>query len=174
MSLQFDDLPLLKLPDEPTEVVLTRDTRFDGEDLDRFIERGGVVRNTGYRVFVDGTVSFDTLNALVLVHAVPNGGIGTVLLVRAWRLGDRIRVLRGEHEGRTGTVNMLPSSPYAQCVKLGVDQFQIALDGEPGGVSVGPNARAAGGRGGRPIVIASNDIEPYDGPAGVALGKDRR
>ncbi len=88
-----------------------------------------------------------------------------------WSLGDRVRVREGEHAGRTGTVNMLPSSPYAPYVKIGDHQVQVALDGEPGGTGIGPSARAAGGRGGGPIVISIDDLEPYNGPPGVAVGR---
>jgi hypothetical protein len=91
----------------------------------------------------------------------------------AWNLGDRVRVLRGEHEGRTGTVSMLPSSPYAPYVQIGADQVQVALDGEPGGVVAGPGARAVGGRGGIPIVIDNDALETYEGPAGIAVGRDK-
>jgi len=88
-----------------------------------------------------------------------------------WNLGDRVRVRRGTHEGRTGTVSMLPSSPYAPYVQLAVGNVQVALDGEPGGVAAGPGARAAGGRGGVPIVIDNDDLETYEGLAGVAVGR---
>jgi len=92
---------------------------------------------------------------------------------RAWSLGDRVRVLRGKHEGRTGTVSLLPSSPYAPYVPVGDGQVQVALDGEPGAVVVGTRARAKGGRGGVPIVIDNTDLETHEGPGGVAVGRDQ-
>ena len=88
-----------------------------------------------------------------------------------WNLGDRVRVLQGEHEGRTGTVSMLPSSPYATYMKISDGYVQVALDGEPGGIATGSGARAAGGRGGMPIVIGVDDLEPYAGPAGIVRSK---
>jgi hypothetical protein len=80
--------------------------------------------------------------------------------------GDRVRVLRGDHEGRTGTVGMLPTSPHAKYLKISPGHAQVALDGEPG-------RGAVGGRGGFSIVISIEDLEPYDGPAGRALSKDK-
>lgn len=82
------------------------------------------------------------------------------------REGDRVRVLRGDHEGRTGTVSMLPTSPYAKYVKIDPGHAQVALDGEPAQGRVG-------GRGGVSTVVPIEDLEPYEGPAGAALSKDR-
>jgi hypothetical protein len=82
------------------------------------------------------------------------------------RLGDRVRVLRGDHEGRTGTVNVVSTSLYAKYLKIEPGHVQVALDGEPG-------HGAIGGRGGFPIVVPIEDLEPYDGPAGRALSKER-
>lgn len=77
---------------------------------------------------------------------------------------ERVRVLRGDHEGRTGTVSVLPTHPYATYLKIGPGSVLIALDGEP--------ARGAeGGRGGSSIVVPIEDLEPYDGPAGHARDK---
>lgn len=160
MSLDdLRDLPILKLPEGPDEIELPRDSKLDGTDLDRFVAIGGVVRAAGYRVLVVGGVTTAALN---------------MLAARAWRPGNRVRVLRGMHEGRTGAVVMPPSSPGAKHIGIGSYQVQVALDGEPGGVAIGPGARAQGGRGGISVVLDAHDLEPYDGPAGRAVGKDRR
>lgn len=82
------------------------------------------------------------------------------------REGDRVRVLRGDHEGRTGTVSMLPTSPYAKYVKIDPGHAQVALDGEP---AQGP----VGGSGGVSIVVPIEDLEPHDGPPGRARSKDK-
>lgn len=100
-----------------------------------------------------------------------NAIAGSLPLPTSWNRGDRVRVRRGEHEGRTGTVSLLPFSSYAPYVTIGEHQVQVALDGEPGDTAVGPGARAAGGRGGISIVIDNNALEPYEGPPGRALGR---
>jgi hypothetical protein len=92
-----------------------------------------------------------------------------------WKDKDRVRVLRGEHEGRTGTVmnDGYVTAMATSFFKIGEGQVLVALDGEPGEVSA-PGRVAHGGRGGMPIVIANDDLEPYDGPPGRSVGKDRR
>lgn len=80
--------------------------------------------------------------------------------------GVRVRVRRGEHEGRTGTIGIVGSMPLARYLAIGPGSVQVRLDGEP--------ARGAvGGRGGFAIVLPIEDLEPYAGPPGRALPKDK-
>lgn len=97
----------------------------------------------------------------------------TASIPAAWDRGVhvRVRVLRGEHEGRTGTISMLPTSSLARYLTIGENQVQVALDGEPGQAASGPGGRAAGGRGGIAIVIDKDDLAPYEGPPGIATGR---
>lgn len=88
----------------------------------------------------------------------------TTTTVPLWHYGDRVRVLRGEHEDRTGTVRMLSSDPLARYMNLEIPNVMVSLDGEPG-------QGTRGGRGGVPIVINSDDLAPYDGPPGRAVSK---
>ena len=92
-----------------------------------------------------------------------------MITVPLWHRGDRVRVLQGEHEGRTGTVSMLPSDPLARLINLKIPYVKVALDGEPGQISTDPGERARGGRGGEPIVIDSDHLAAYDGPSGRAV-----
>ncbi len=53
-TLMFGDGPTIKLPSDPCEYTLTMDDmRFDQDDLQRFIDAGWVIRNDGYRFFVN-------------------------------------------------------------------------------------------------------------------------
>lgn len=92
-----------------------------------------------------------------------------------WKDRDRVCVLRGDHEGRTGTVikHSYTVAMATSFFAIGEGQVLVALDGEPGEVS-SPGRVARGGRGGISIVIANDDLEPYDGPPGRAVSKDRR
>jgi hypothetical protein len=80
----------------------------------------------------------------------------------SWNSGDRVRVLRGAHAGRTGTISMLPSDPLASYMEIADGQVLVALDGEPGGLT--------GGRGGSPVIVADDDIERYDEAPGREIG----
>lgn len=95
----------------------------------------------------------------------------TITDVPLWHRGDRVIVLRGEHEGRTGTVSMLPSDPFARYTSLEIPNVMVSLDGEPGQVASGPGAVARGGRGGISIKIPCGDLASYDGPPGQAVGR---
>lgn len=90
---------------------------------------------------------------------------------RVWRCGDRVRVLRGEHEGRTGTVNMLPTEEGSRYFGLEAGHVRVALDGEPGQAASGPGAIARGGRGGLPVNIATTDLAHDGGQPGRAIGQ---
>lgn len=95
-----------------------------------------------------------------------------VTAIPLWNRGDRVRVLRGEHAGRTGTVSVLPSDPVARYLSLEIPNVQVALDGEPGQVAAGPGVRARGGRGGVAIVIHCDDLVADESPPGRAARAD--
>ncbi|HSX22395.1 MAG TPA: hypothetical protein VLE97_06420 [Gaiellaceae bacterium] len=90
---------------------------------------------------------------------------------KTWCCGDRVRVVCGEHEGRTGTVSMLPTEEAARYFGLQDGHVRVALDGEPGQAAPGPGAVARGGRGGLPVNVAVGDLRPCEGPPGRAVGR---
>lgn len=98
-------------------------------------------------------------------------GIITITGSVAWQCGDRVRVLRGEHEGRTGTVSMLPSEEGARYFGLQDGYVRVALDGEPGQAAAEPEAIARGGRGGLPINVAADDLARDTASPGRAVGR---
>jgi hypothetical protein len=69
-----------------------------------------------------------------------------------WRKGDRVVVKIGEHAGRHGTINMLPTDDLAVYYNLHTPNVRVALDGEAGQGS-------RGGRGGVPIDINPADLD---------------
>lgn len=63
----FGHFPMIELPEQPTLITLTADTKLDSKDYQRFYDLGGRVNANGFRVFVDGDsgITLDALNALL-------------------------------------------------------------------------------------------------------------